>query len=270
MASGATPATPIPLIGAAIVPAVCVPCPARSCSAALFEQSPARDLLRRVGRRRVRVDEHARRGDIDVRHDVACWSGRCRCRYHRRVRPCPGSRRTNRPASRRWLACPTGTRPAVPVRRSSARCRARRTRLLRLLPCSCLAAPPERWPSGRAPRSSRRGSNAVQLWAPWHLSSVGGPELRAGCGAGGRGSAHRCLRSVRDMCRESRLGMRDLRRIGTRRECPYPDPTAPTASNPTGVIVVRARHHGPVTRSRPGPPPRADRAGSSSRSTRPR
>ena len=40
MAWGATPATPIPLIGAAIVPAVCVPCPARSCSAALFEQSP--------------------------------------------------------------------------------------------------------------------------------------------------------------------------------------------------------------------------------------
>ena len=40
VASGATPATPFPLIGAAIVPAVCVPCPARSCSAFLFEQSP--------------------------------------------------------------------------------------------------------------------------------------------------------------------------------------------------------------------------------------
>ena len=30
----------MPLIGAAIVPAVCVPCPLRSWTAALFEQSP--------------------------------------------------------------------------------------------------------------------------------------------------------------------------------------------------------------------------------------
>ena len=40
VAFGATPATPRPLIGAAIVPAVCVPWPFRSWTADLFEQLP--------------------------------------------------------------------------------------------------------------------------------------------------------------------------------------------------------------------------------------
>ena len=40
VAFGATPAMPMPLIGAAIVDAVWVPWPARSCTAALSEQSP--------------------------------------------------------------------------------------------------------------------------------------------------------------------------------------------------------------------------------------
>ena len=40
VAFGATPDGPDPLIGAAMIPAVCVPCPARSWRAALFEQSP--------------------------------------------------------------------------------------------------------------------------------------------------------------------------------------------------------------------------------------
>ena len=40
VASGATPAIPIPLTGAAIVDATCVPCPPRSCTAALLEQIP--------------------------------------------------------------------------------------------------------------------------------------------------------------------------------------------------------------------------------------
>src|SRR5215510_8201143 len=40
VASGATPAVPIPLIGDAASLAVWVPCPFRSCTAALFEQSP--------------------------------------------------------------------------------------------------------------------------------------------------------------------------------------------------------------------------------------
>ena len=60
----------MPLIGAAIVPAVCVPCPARSCRAALLEQSPRRDLFGRVSRRRRGVEEHARGSEIDVGHDV--------------------------------------------------------------------------------------------------------------------------------------------------------------------------------------------------------
>ena len=40
VASGATPAIPMPLIGAAIVEATCVPWPFWSWTAALFEQSP--------------------------------------------------------------------------------------------------------------------------------------------------------------------------------------------------------------------------------------
>ena len=40
VASGATPTMPTPLTRPAIVVATCVPWPCRSCTAALFEQSP--------------------------------------------------------------------------------------------------------------------------------------------------------------------------------------------------------------------------------------
>ena len=40
VASGATPEVPCPSICAAMMPAVCVPCPARSWIADFFEQSP--------------------------------------------------------------------------------------------------------------------------------------------------------------------------------------------------------------------------------------
>ena len=68
VASGATPAIPTPLTGAAISDATWVPCPYRSPSAALLPQSPfAISSGAAVG---VSEDERARPSEIEVRRDV--------------------------------------------------------------------------------------------------------------------------------------------------------------------------------------------------------
>ena len=162
---GATPAMPMPLSAAPIVPATCVPWPSSSSSTG--SRADSADLARPVDRRDV-----GRRSCATARSRSSA-----RCRGASRRRPCRGCRRgrpgrpdpsrTSRRRSRGSSPCPTGG-PAQRIRHGRGAGR----RFFFLPAAAALALRPRRsrprrrrrrraWPPTAAPRSRRAGSDVA-------------------------------------------------------------------------------------------------------------